>query len=72
MQTFGGRRVAAVVLRINSPGGGVTASDIMTRDLREFRARHAELRSKVLGDPPSGSTMAASYLQLIERLLANA
>jgi glycosyltransferase involved in cell wall biosynthesis len=40
--------------------------------LREFRARHAELRSKVLGDPPSGSTMAASYLQLIERLLANA
>jgi protease IV len=32
-------QVAAVVLRINSPGGGVTASDIMTRDLREFRAR---------------------------------
>lgn len=29
----------AVVVRINSPGGGVTASDIMWRDLREFRAR---------------------------------
>jgi protease-4 len=27
----------AVVLRINSPGGGVTASDIMWRDLRAFR-----------------------------------
>ncbi len=29
----------AVVLRINSPGGGVTASDIMWRDLRTFRQR---------------------------------
>ena len=27
----------AVVLRINSPGGGVTASDIMWRDLRTFQ-----------------------------------
>lgn len=31
--------VSAVVLRINSPGGGVTACDIMARDLREFRRR---------------------------------
>lgn len=31
--------IAAVVLRINSPGGGVTASDIMARDVREFRSR---------------------------------
>jgi protease-4 len=29
----------AVVLRINSPGGGVTASDIMWRDLQAFRSR---------------------------------
>ena len=29
---------AAVVLRINSPGGGVTASDIMRRDLLHFRS----------------------------------
>ncbi len=29
----------AVVLRINSPGGGVTATDIMWRDLQEFKAR---------------------------------
>jgi protease-4 len=31
------KNVAAVVLRINSPGGGVTASDIMYRKLRQFR-----------------------------------
>jgi protease-4 len=30
-------RVKAVVLRINSPGGAVTASDIMYTDLRHFR-----------------------------------
>lgn len=32
-------RVEAVVLRINSSGGGVTASDIMRRDLIHFRER---------------------------------
>jgi protease-4 len=31
------KRVKAVVLRINSPGGGVTASDIMYQDLVNFR-----------------------------------
>jgi protease-4 len=31
--------VRAVVVRINSPGGGVTASDIMRHDLTEFRMR---------------------------------
>lgn len=30
---------SAVVVRINSPGGGVTASDIMRRDLIAFKAR---------------------------------
>src|SRR5438132_8480254 len=30
-------RVRAVVLRINSPGGGVTASDMMYQDLVRFR-----------------------------------
>ncbi len=29
----------AVVIRINSPGGGVTASDIMWHDLMQFKAR---------------------------------
>jgi protease-4 len=33
------RRVKAVVLRINSPGGAVTASDIMYRDLLHFRQK---------------------------------
>jgi len=32
-------RVKAVVLRINSPGGAVTASDIMYRDLVNFRQK---------------------------------
>src|SRR5260370_22629660 len=31
--------VRAMVLRINSPGGSVTAADIMWRDLRDFRNR---------------------------------
>ena len=33
------RGYCALVLRINSPGGGVTASDIMRRDLSQFRAQ---------------------------------
>lgn len=32
--------VRAVVLRIDSPGGGVTASDMMRRDLTTFQAQH--------------------------------
>lgn len=31
--------VCAVVLRINSPGGGVTASDVMWHDLQDFKRR---------------------------------
>ena len=31
------KRVKAVVLRINSPGGGVTASDILYHELRKFK-----------------------------------
>ena len=33
------RRWAGVVLRINSPGGGVTACDVLRHDLQEFKAR---------------------------------
>lgn len=33
------KRIKAIVLRINSPGGSVTASDIMLRDLLAFKAR---------------------------------
>ncbi len=32
-------RVVAVLLRINSPGGGVTACDMMRRDLLDFKQR---------------------------------
>ncbi len=37
--------VRAVVVRINSPGGGVTASDILAEELRRFRAGRASRRS---------------------------
>ncbi len=33
-------QISAVVVRINSPGGGVTASDIMWQDLKRFRQQH--------------------------------
>ncbi len=36
-------RVKAVILRINSPGGGVTASDIMYREIVRFRERKPAL-----------------------------
>jgi protease-4 len=35
----GDANIHALVVRINSPGGSVTASDIMWRDLQAFRAR---------------------------------
>ena len=38
-------RVMAVVLRINSPGGSVTACDVMAEELRQFRARHTSRSS---------------------------
>lgn len=33
------KQFQAVILRINSPGGGVTATDMMVRDLAEFKRR---------------------------------
>lgn len=33
------RRVKAIVMRVNSPGGGVTASDIMYKELKAFREK---------------------------------
>ena len=38
-QAAGDDRVKAVVLRINSPGGGVTASDLMYSELIEFKKK---------------------------------
>ncbi|HEX4141932.1 MAG TPA: S49 family peptidase [Pirellulales bacterium] len=43
------RRVVAVVVRINSPGGGVTASDMMWHDLMAFKAQtHLPVVASVL------------------------
>jgi protease-4 len=43
------RRVVAVVVRINSPGGGVTASDMMWHDLMAFKAQtHLPVIASVL------------------------
>jgi protease-4 len=33
------KKIKAIVLRVNSPGGGVTASDIMYEELRRFRQK---------------------------------
>jgi len=43
-------RVRAVVLRINSPGGGVTASDVLYREIVAFRERSGKPIVASLGD----------------------
>jgi len=52
-------RVRAVVVRINSPGGGVTASDIMADELRRFRE---EARKPVVCCLMDVATAGAYYL----------
>lgn len=50
------RNVKAVVLRLNSPGGTVTASDIMYHSLREFRRKTSKpVVASVLGLGCSGA-----------------
>lgn len=44
------RRVKAVVLRVNSPGGGVTASDEIYGEIRRFRAENGIPVVASLGD----------------------
>src|SRR5262249_21252793 len=54
-------RVAAVVLRINSPGGSVTTCDIMAEELRRFRAETRKPVIAVLMDlATSGAYFVAS------------
>jgi protease IV len=36
------RRVRAVILAVNSPGGGITASDVIHNEIRQFRDHHPE------------------------------
>jgi protease-4 len=44
------RRIKAIVLRINSPGGGVTASDLLYSDLVRFKRKHDIPVVAALGD----------------------
>src|SRR5207244_3274316 len=44
------RRIQAIVLRINSPGGGVTASDVLYSDLVRFKRKHDIPVVAALGD----------------------
>jgi protease-4 len=52
-------RVKAIVVRINSPGGGVTACDIMADELRRFRE---ESRKPVVACLMDVATAGAYYL----------
>lgn len=36
------KNIKAIILSINSPGGGVTASDIIYRSIKEFKQKHPE------------------------------
>lgn len=62
-------RVRAVVLRINSPGGTVTASDTLYHQIREFRSRTRRPIVAHLGDM---GTSGAYYVALAaDEILAN-
>jgi protease-4 len=64
----GDPRVRAVVLRINSPGGGVAASDLMAEELRRFRAATGKPAVACLLDVATGG---AYYLAVgCDRIVA--
>jgi protease IV len=50
-------RVRAVVLRVNSPGGGVAASDLMAEELRRFRAATGKPTVACLLDLATGGAL---------------
>jgi protease-4 len=61
-------RVRAVVLRINSPGGGVAASDLLAEELRRFRLATGKPAVACLMDVATGG---AYYLAVgCDRILA--
>lgn len=63
------RRVRAVILRINSPGGMVTASDTIYHEIRSFRARSGKPVIAALMDL---GTSGAYYISLAaDRILAH-
>ncbi len=54
------RNVRAVVLRINSPGGGVTASDVLYHELKQFkRDTGAKILAHIMDVGTSGAYYAA-------------
>jgi protease-4 len=54
------RHVKAVVLRINSPGGGVTASDILYHELKKFKSESgAKIVAHIMDVGASGAYYAA-------------
>ncbi|MFA5073294.1 MAG: signal peptide peptidase SppA [Nitrospirota bacterium] len=60
--------VKAVVLRINSPGGGVTASDILYHEIKKFRQ---ETGTKVIAHIMDMGTSGAYYTALgADRIMA--
>ena len=62
-------RVAAIVLRINSPGGGVTACDILAEELDRFKAA---TRKPVVACLMDVATSGAYYLALgADRIVAH-
>lgn len=53
-------RIRAVVLRINSPGGTVTASDILYHELKEYKAKaHVPVVAAIMDLGTSGAYYAA-------------
>jgi len=65
----GDTRVAAIVLRIHSPGGGVTACDILAEELDRFKA---PTRKPVVACLMNVATSRAYYLALgADRIVAH-
>ena len=55
------KNIAAVILRINSPGGSVTASDIIRHDIMEFKKRNKiPVVACIMGVGASGGYYAAT------------
>ncbi|MEM7229454.1 MAG: signal peptide peptidase SppA [Planctomycetota bacterium] len=50
-------RVRAVVIRLNSPGGTVTASDVMYREVQAFRAETGKPVVMLMGDVAASGAM---------------
>lgn len=60
------RDIAGIILRINSPGGTVTASDIIHHDIREFKKRrNIPVKACIMGVGASGGYYVAAAADTI-------